>query len=78
MLEDKRKYAKSLEIKADKDLLKHFDSLLTVSDPDALYNFAEGSHGDMAFTFKKRIEIFVFTWVFKLQKVSCDPVKLIC
>jgi hypothetical protein len=32
----------------------------------------------MSFTFKKRIEIFDFNWVFKMQKVSCNPVELIC
>lgn len=32
----------------------------------------------MQFTFKKRIEIYDFSWVFKLQRVSCNPVELVC
>ena len=55
-----------------------FESLLTASDKDARYNFDENSHEGKSFTFEKRIEIFDFKWVFKLQKVTCNPVELIC
>lgn len=32
----------------------------------------------MQLVFKKRIEIYDFSWVFKLQKVNCNPVELVC
>lgn len=55
-----------------------FESLLSASDPEALYQFKEGTHGEMQFVFKKRIEIYDFSWAFRLQRVACNPVELVC
>lgn len=78
LLEDKKKYANSLEIKDIKDLLSLFEGLLSQSDPLAQYSFKEDFQGEMEFTFKKRINIYDFEWVFKLKKVNQAPIQLIC
>jgi hypothetical protein len=78
LLEEKSKYARSLEIKENRDLLLLFESLLSTSDPEALYIFTELKDGVINFTFKKRINIFDFSWSLKLLKVNYNPVDLIC
>jgi hypothetical protein len=78
LLEDKQKYAKSLEIKENRDLITLFTTLLSASDTDALYLFKESGTNDINFTFKKRIQIFDFTWTFKLHKVNFNPVDMVC
>ena len=55
-----------------------FESLLSASDPEALYIFSELKNTEINFTFKKRISIFDFNWTLKLLKVSCNTVDLIC
>lgn len=78
LLEDKQRFARSLELKEGRDLLLLFDSLLSASDPEAHYAFAEGKEGVISFTFRKRIAIFDFSWMLKLAKAACNPVELLC
>jgi hypothetical protein len=78
LLEEKTKYAKSLELKSNRDLLLLFESLLSTSDPEALYIFTELKEGVINFTFKKRIHIYDFNWALKLLKVNYNPIDLIC
>ena len=78
--EDKEKYAKTLEVTDKKGLMNLFESLLTATDPDpkTIYSFKETQSSEMQFTFKKKIKFFDFNWTFKLKKVNCNPVELVC
>ena len=80
LLEEKAKYAKSLQVNSNKDLLTLFESLLstTDTDPRTEYIFKDAQAGEMHFTFKKMIKIFDFNWTYKLKKVNCNPIELIC
>lgn len=77
LLEDKQRYARSLELKESRDLLLLFESLLSSSDPEATYVFTEIKEA-LSFTFRKRITIFDFSWTLRLVRVACSPVELIC
>lgn len=78
LIEQKNSFNKPLELKEHKDLLLLFESLLSTSDCDATYLFNELKKDEIQFTFKKRIQIFDFSWTFKLLKVNCNPIELIC
>ena len=77
LLQHKNHYANSLEIKDKKDLLSLFESLLSFSDSEAVYQFKEQG-SEIHFTFQKLITIYAFSWTFKLQKANCNPVELVC
>jgi hypothetical protein len=78
LLEDKQRFARSLELKEGKDLLLLFDTLLSCSDPEATYVFTEVKETTVNFTLRKRIAIFDFSWTLRLAKVACNAVELLC
>jgi hypothetical protein len=78
LLDDKQRYARSLELKEGRDLLLLFENLLSASDPEASYIFTELKEGGINFTFRKRIAIFDFSWTLRLSKTPCNPVEVTC
>lgn len=78
LLQQKDQFAKSLEMKGNKDLLLLLESRLSESDPEAKYIFSELNGNEINFTFAKRINIYDFSWTFKLLKTSCNSIELCC
>ncbi len=77
-MEQKKLFAPSLQIDTDKSLLQLFESVLSSSDIDARYNLNEAPHGDILFSFNKRIEILDFKWTFRLERVGINVIDLVC
>ncbi len=71
-------FAPSLQIDTDRSLLQLFETVLSMSDVDARYNFNQVPPLEILFSFNKRIEILDFKWTFRMEKVAINPIDLVC